>query len=430
MEKELKQKKFIEIAQKILRLSKDHILMHMRFLDVAMAALIPVPEWELNGLSCDGKKLFYDPVWVVRRYKQEQGAIIRAYLHVLLHMIFCHGFRYEQVDQELWDLACDMAVEHTVMELALPGTVCRRDLEKKEVLAALQKEGIGLSAEKIYRHYRKCPPDFDEQMEYRKLFHVDEHEIWKQTDQLNLSLADWKKLTERLKADLKSFSKGKTKSESLTQNLEEATKDHVDYAEFLKRFVVCGEALHINDDEFDYIYYHYGLEHYGNMPLIEPLEYQEVQKVHDFVIAIDTSASCRGKIVRAFLNKTYSIMKTAGAFFEDMNVHILQCDHEVREDVTIHSQEELDSYLSDYTLTGFGSTDFRPVFTHVDEMLRRGELTNLKGLIYFTDGYGIFPSKMPEYDTVFVFLQEDDKHPKLPPWAVKIVLDGEFEDEY
>ena len=36
---------------------------------------------------------------------------------------------------------------------------------------------------------------------------------------------------------------------------------------------------------------------------------KDVKKIKEFVVAIDTSASCRGKVVQAFLNKTYSILK-------------------------------------------------------------------------------------------------------------------------
>lgn len=425
-----KNEKILELSGKIVQLARDHILMHMRFLDVALSRLKPCPAPGTGCFQCDGQKFIYDPVLVIRSYRKETGSVIRAYLHVLFHMIFFHGFQYDKVDQELWDLACDMAAEHTVMELSLPGTECGKDLQKQEILSALKQEGVSLTAEKLYRYYQKNPLDFDDRMEYARLFHVDEHGIWNKAEQMSISLAQWKKLTERLKADLKSFSRGKNHTESLSENLEEATRERVDYTEFLKRFVVSGEAVHVNDDEFDYIYYHYGLEQYGNMPLIEPLEYKDVEKVHDFVIAIDTSASCRGKIVRAFLNKTYSIMKTADAFFEDMNVHIIQCDHEVQSDALIRNQEDFDAYLAEQELKGFGSTDFRPVFEHVDRLISQGAFTNLKGLIYFTDGYGSFPERMPDYDTVFVFLHEDDKHPPIPSWAVKIVLDGELEDEY
>ena len=62
-------------------------------------------------------------------------------------------------------------------------------------------------------------------------------------------------------------------------------------------------------DSFDYGYYAYGLRHFGNMPLIEPLETREVRKIEDFVIAIDTSMSTSGELVRAFLSRTYELLQ-------------------------------------------------------------------------------------------------------------------------
>ena len=108
-----------------------------------------------------------------------------------------------------------------------------------------------------------------------------------------LNNEQWKKISERIKTDLKSFTQNKNHSESLEKNLTEATKDRYDYSAILQRFTVMGEDIMVNEDEFDYVYYTYGLSHYGNMPLIEPLEYRETNKVKEFVIAIDTSASCR-----------------------------------------------------------------------------------------------------------------------------------------
>ena len=63
----------------------------------------------------------------------------------------------------------------------------------------------------------------------------------------------WKKISERVKADLKSFTKGKPGAETLEKNLEEATRDRYDYGEILQRFTVTGEDLTVNDDEFDYV---------------------------------------------------------------------------------------------------------------------------------------------------------------------------------
>ena len=189
--------------------------------------------------------------------------------------------------------------------------------------------------------------------------------------------------------------------------------------------MVSEESLHISDEEFDYIYYTYGLSTYGNMPLVEPLEYADVSKIKEFVIAIDTSSSCKGELVEAFLRRTVSIISDADNFFNQYNVHIIQCDSEVRSDVTVRNNEELEAYIASAKLTGFGSTDFRPVFSYVDDLIENSVFCNLRGLIYFTDGYGVYPSSMPDYDTAFVFLKDDGQAPEVPDWAIRIVLDEE-----
>lgn len=192
------------------------------------------------------------------------------------------------------------------------------------------------------------------------------------------------------------------------------------------RFTVSAEEIRLSEEEFDYIYYSYGLEHYGNLPLIEPLEYRESQKVREFVIAIDTSASCSGRAVAAFLRKTYSLLKDRESFFEKINVHILQCDAQVHNDEKVTNEEELEEFLCRGKLTGFGATDFRPVFDYVETLREQKEFENLKGLIYFTDGYGIYPEKMPDYQVIFAFLEEDENRAPVPPWSMKVILEEEI----
>lgn len=88
----------------------------------------------------------------------------------------------------------------------------------------------------------------------------------------------------------------------------------------------------------------------------------------------------------------------------------------------ITNQEEFDRYLLNMTIKGLGGTDFRPVFERVNKMVENGEFTNLRGLIYFTDGYGVFPEQMPGYQTAFVFVDDEDTDVVVPPWAIKLVL--------
>ena len=187
---------------------------------------------------------------------------------------------------------------------------------------------------------------------------------------------------------------------------------------------------HLRDeDTCDYGFYTYGLSLYGNMPLIEPQETREARKIEEFAIVVDTSMSCSGALVRRFLEETYSVLSENESFFRKVNIHIIQCDEKVHQDVKITSQEELGKYMEHFQLYGEGGTDFRPAFEYVDSLIETGEYTNLKGLIYFTDGYGIYPNKMPPYRTAFVFLEEDYRDVDVPPWAVRLVISGDSEIE-
>ena len=422
------EKKILELSDQVLSLSRDNILVNLRFLDSALAGLQRSVKKGSSCLATDGAYLYYDPVYVLKQYQEEPRWIARCYLHILLHCIFYHSFQYDKVESQLWDLAADIAVENTIIDMNLAAVTLPQDADAVRKLNVLREDAGGLTAEKLYRYFKHNPLTPSEKQELNRLFYKDDHALWKPGEELVVTGEQWKKISERVKADLKSFTKNKKGAESLTKNLEEATRDRYDYSEILRRFTVMGEDITVNDEEFDYIYYTYGLTSYGNLPLIEPLEYKEAHKVKEFVIAIDTSASCRGPIVRAFLNKTYSILKSTENFFHKINLNIVQCDNEVQSDAKITSDEDFETFMKYGKLKGFGATDFRPVFEYVDQLQEQGEFENLKGLIYFTDGYGIYPEKMPGYDVIFAFLEEDENRAPVPVWSMKVVL-GEEELE-
>ena len=415
--------KLLEISYKIISAAHAKILLSLRFLEVAMGNLEWAPAFGSGVYACDGKKIYFDPEKLVMDFKKDQESVVNLFLHEIFHMIFHHGFEYDKKNEKSWDLASDIAVWTVMMELDTYKDNPDEDAERRLKIKTLRKRCPQLSAQKLYKLFLVEPPSSDEETQLRRLFRSDSHELWKEPEKYEISLEQWKKITERVKADLKSFSKNKAGGESLDLELAEATRQKVDYGKFLRQFMMQGEAMHINDEEFDYVYYTYGLETYGNMPLVEPLEYKDVNRINEFVIALDTSASCKGKVVRDFLKKTVGILRSEETFFKKMNVHIIQCDNQVQSDTKITCDEDFDNFLKNGKLTGFGSTDFNPVFDHVEKLRSEGELKRLKGLIYFTDGYGIYPPKMPDYDVAFVFLSDDDKAPSVPAWAAKVVLD-------
>ena len=110
------------------------------------------------------------------------------------------------------------------------------------------------------------------------------------------------------------------------------------------------------------------------------------------------------------------------SFFTKINLHIIQCDADIQEAVKITNQHEFDEYMKNMKIHGLGGTDFRPVFEYVGQLRNNKEFSNLKGLIYFTDGYGAYPERKPDYDTAFVFVDDEYNNPDVPPWAIKLVL--------
>lgn len=79
--------------------------------------------------------------------------------------------------------------------------------------------------------------------------------------------------------------------------------------------------------------------------------------------------------------------------------------------------------MADFTVSGQGGTDFRPAFEYVNILLRQGAFRRLRGLLYFTDGEGIYPVQRPVYDTAFIFVKDQYTDISVPPWAIKLILE-------
>jgi len=238
-------------------------------------------------------------------------------------------------------------------------------------------------------------------------------------------MPDWDKISKQVETELRAHQHSLSGNGSLLQSLVIANRKAPNYEEFLKQFATLAEDIRINDEEFDYVFYTFGLNRYGNMPRVEPLEYRESKRVREFAIALDTSGSCSGELIRAFVERTYAILRQRTSFGDEINVHIIQCDNRVRTATKVTSLAQLESYSSSFWVSGGGGTDFKPVFEYVDELIESGEFNDLRGLIYFTDGYGAFPVKAPSYDVAFVFVDNEALNVKIPAWAMKVIMTQE-----
>lgn len=418
--------KLKSLGVSILCAARDELYFSMRFLDVALSSFVYQMDSSVSPFGTDGAVMYFHPQQLGGLLRENRILVNRGYLHMVFHCIFRHMFKRTD-DERYWDLSCDIAAEHLIDGCDKRPVRWSRSLLRRETYRKLETGGRVMNAERIFRELKAWELTEKELSRLEEEFRTDDHRYWenrgperKKEPELSRK---WQEINEKMETDLETFSKEASEENgSFLGQLRVENRERQDYREFLRKFSVLREEMGTDPDTFDYGFYSYGLSLYGNMPLIEPLETREVRRIADFVIVIDTSMSCSGTLVRRFLEETYSVLKQNDSYFRRVNVHIIQCDEKVHSDVKITSEKELKKYMDQFELYGEGGTDFRPAFTYVDELLGRGEFDDLKGLIYFTDGYGIYPSRMPPYKTAFVFLEEDYRDADVPAWAIRLVL--------
>ena len=361
--------KIKKVARKVMNASKNSLIVHMRFLDSAINKL-KLEEYE-DFLCVDGRTIKYNPRYILRLYKKDKNLVTRTYLHMILHCTFLHFYVGPQINQNLWDIACDIAVENILSQLAETEEYLQTepDPDRQRALEKMKANVDKLTAEKIYRWLLDSDLTDDEMRELFVLFTFDDHSCWydminkpqeltkdkdqkdekpkmekeepmddengdgepepdddrenpeeegmqedtsenKETGQdgrnadeeereemgdegnqevnrdMEEMMEEWEDVAKHMDLDLETFSKeAGSRVGDLLLNLRNVTREKYDYTAFLKKFASMGEKMMIDDDEFDYIYYTYGLTLYDNMPLVEPLEYKEVKAIKEFVIA-------------------------------------------------------------------------------------------------------------------------------------------------
>lgn len=387
-----------DLGARILINCRNELYRDYPYLDGAFASLT-YKAIKKGSIGTDGEYLYFEPTYLMRMYAENPEQVRRGYLHMLFHCLYLHMLGAEN---EQWNLACDLSVEQII-------------------------DGKGKSAEQNYRMIKsQIAKQNSEELKLAEECYFDDHGFWrlcKQREKKTSIRKKWEKITAYTLKNQKNGQQNRGSRYGMESVLfEKIQKGKYDYRSFLKKFSVLREEVELDMESFDYAFYYYGMEHYGNLPLIEPLEYKEVNRLEELVIAIDTSGSCSAETVQHFLEETYRIFSEKENFFRKMKVYILQCDCCIQDVKVIHSEEEWKEYSRHIVIRGRSGTDFRPIFRYVEEQRSKKELKNLKALIYFTDGDGIFPEKT-EYETAFVFERKCEGMKLVPRWALKLLIE-------
>lgn len=417
------------MARRVMEQIRGELYLDQRYLNAALGALPPAPlNSTQTALATDGAQLYYPPEWVLTTYRKNRRYLPRAYLHSLLHCILRHLWLRDRRDADLWGLACDIAVENILDSLNSPATTRPVGWLRQQTYAQLKDQCKLLAAGPIYRALLHT--DAATRLKYQREFYCDSHRLWPDdpdSPAAQMRGKQWEQMGCQTQLSMEESGRqaGESDGAQALQAQVQASRSRRSYKDFLRRFAVWREEPHLDPDEFDLGYYTYGLRTYGKMPLIEPLESRESKKIRDFVIVLDTSESTAGDLVKNFLRETFTLLTSQDSFFRHCRILVMQADNAVRDETWLYDLEALDRYTEQFTLVGGGGTDFRPAFARIEQLRAEGPLRDMQGVLYFTDGKGIYPARRPPFDVAFLFLENGGVPPDVPPWAMRLVLQPE-----
>ena len=473
-----------KMAREAIRLARNALLMDYRFLDRALYQLT-LQEREDISFGSNGKVLYYNPLTLLKRFRSFPEILEWQMLHTLFHCLYMHPFLHEGKDPYLWNVACDVYVTDILLMFRKSEKVSAQTFfpaEAQEWVKGIKDEVTYFSASGVYNYLQNLinsgKATKEEVIRKGGMLDLDIHPWYTleievkvgrlvpgkagqgqkdqgngqgqdqkkdqnqdqgqgqgqgQQDQEDYLLSpserqsaaqNWQDLARQVEVGISSaIAKGQGFAPGdFSSTLEHITRENESYADFLRRFATLEERMVVDMDEFDYIYYTLGLTLYQNTPLVEPLEYKEIPSIREFIIVLDTSGSCSDEMLRKFLTKTYDILSEEQLFGTTLHVRILQCDARIQSDVLLTSKDELEKYAQSVEVLGRGGTDFRPAFDYVEELFEKQEIERLDGLLYFTDGYGTYPTEPTSYPTAFIFTDVVTNLP-VPPWAMRVFLE-------
>lgn len=216
---------FIEIGRDILVNARNELYLNMRFLDVALSSLALVPDGQIAVTGTDGSSLFFCPDALVEVFRKGRTAVNRRYLHSIFHCLFSHLWNRKDRDEEYWNLACDVAVEHVIDSLLIraihrPGSATRREFYRK----LMTDQPSVITAERVYRSLCLMHPVSAQLDILKREFTVDDHSRWKQDDHSKSPSPrqkKWEDIRDRMQTEIETFSK---EASDETRSLEEQVR--------------------------------------------------------------------------------------------------------------------------------------------------------------------------------------------------------------
>lgn len=411
-------------AQRILDWSRRKLA---QLLPEFLAAIYLLPDCKSDvpgPLWTDGEVLYYHPETVVKDYIVRKDAPAAQLLHIMAHGLLGHIPKRKGQHPQLFDAAADLKAAAFVEKLSARLSP-RWDKELCEYVEQWDQktlEGAYLSPE--------SREEAEELITRTVPLRSDDHAAWNRYGEAGKGAGSgedrWAAAARQVADELARPGRGQGYGNLAGELCEEyaaKTESGVSYKEFLRRFCSLKERMEVDPNSISNIWYQLGLSLTGDAPFVEPEELREDAPALDLAVALDTSGSCCGEVMKGFLSELLAILRDAGGPRVEMT--LIQCDAEIQSVQTLTREDSAESLLDCFMVLGCGGTDFRPVFEYIAQQKEDPEGKNFRGLLYLSDGCGDFPQEEPDYPVAFLFPREDMEFWDLdwcpvPDWVMQV----------
>jgi len=328
-------------------------------------------EW-IPTAATDGRRFYYNSKFINMLDRQEVEFLFG---HEVLHCCYDHIARTGERDRQLFNVACDYAVNRDLIAHRVGKMITTVDC-----LYDIKYDGM--SAEQIYDElYENVDKVTIDELVDRVL---DEHLEDTAGDDgkgnngsgddnskgpVKISKEDRQAIKDEIKEAMMQAAEAAgadNTPESIRRAITTFTKPQMDWRDLLRQTI---EST-IKDDFSWQRTSRRGWHIDAILPGMTPGEETDV------VVAVDTSGSISNKTLELFLSEVKGIMES----FTTYKVHLFCFDTSVHNPQTFTSDNLAD--ISEYELNGYGGTDFNCVFSYLVN-----EGIEPQRLIMFTDGY-------------------------------------------
>ncbi len=373
---------------------------------------------EIETMATDGVALFYNPSFLDGLSDRE---LVGVLAHEVMHPAMQHHTRRGERKPHLWNIACDHAINPLLIgaQLALPGGALNdprfAGMNAERIYSLLDRENEGQSKtsqnspstqadngpgaggsnqetdSKIAPAVPSTPGGFGQVLDAPNPDHRGEPA----TDgQRSLQSQEWRIAVEQ--AQRTALTAGKIAA-GIERMIEQVRHTPVDWREALRRFFsqTVPQDYRWTPPNRRFVWaglYLPGLHREG---------------MGEIAIGVDCSGSISDKLLSKFSAEVNAIV----AETRPELVRVLYCDAAIQRVDEFAAGEKIE-----LNPAGGGGTDFRPVFTYLEE-----RQIEPRCLIFLTDLAGRFPDDIPSYPVIWAATSE-----RNAPFGETVAIDSEI----